>query len=143
MGMDKRALWSKIFVAVALILTVRGWVPLLGWYIDKETSLTVGLISGTNFLILGNILAVIGAILSKSSRRKLVLWGVGGITAGTAFGIARVTFAASTGKELPVPPIIISAGILTFNLFQILVIIGAILILLEPRRPASPPSPGS
>ena len=141
--MSKRALWSKILVAVALILTVRGWVPFLGWYIDKETSLTVGVVSGANYLMLGNILAFIGAILNKSSRRKLVLWGVGGIAAGTAFGIARVTFAALTDKELPVPPIIISAGIVSFNLFQILVIIGAILILLEPRHAASPPSPGS
>ena len=141
--MGKRLLWSKILVAVALIFTVRGLIPIWGWYINKEAGLTVGLGSGATFLILGNILAFIGAILSKSSRRRLVLWGVGGTAAGTAFGIARVTFSAFTDKDLPVPPIIISAVTFSFNLVQIVIIIGAILLLLELKRPATLPDPNS
>ncbi len=141
--MDKRSLWSKIFVAVASILTVRGLVPLWGWYIHREASLPVGLSSGVTFLLLGNILALIGAILSKSSRRKLLLWGVGGAAAGMALGIARVTFSAFTDKDLPVPPIIGNAVAVSFNLVQIVLIIGAILLLLEPKRPATLPSQNS
>jgi hypothetical protein len=140
--MDRRMLWSKILVAIALILMVRGWVPILDLIINK-TSLTVGHGSAASFLLLGNILAFIGAILSKSSLRKLVLWGEGGIAAGIAFGIARVTYAAFTDRELPVPPIFISAVTFSYHLVQLVIIVGAILIVLERKRSTPPLSPSS
>lgn len=140
--MDKRALWSKILVAVALILMVRGWVPILDLILNK-TDLTVAHGSAAGFLLLGNIIAFVGAILSKSSRRKLVLWGEGGVAAGMAFGVAKVMFAASTDKELPVPPIITSAVTFSFHFAQLVIIVGAILVLLERKRSTPPPNPGS
>jgi hypothetical protein len=134
MVMNMSALWSKILIAVAVMLTVGGWILILG----------LGLWSiGVNFVISGNILAVVGAVLSRSSRRKLVLWGAGGTAIGTALGIARVTYTAWTDREPPVPPVIF--GVLAFaaKLLQVLIVAGAIYILLEPKRSAPHPSPNS
>ena len=90
MGMQKRTLWLKILLAVVLMCR-RGWLLILG----------VGLKLRFVEFVLGTLLAFAGAILSKSSRRKLLLWGAVGTAAGMALGIARVSFTGLTDKEPP------------------------------------------
>ena len=77
-GFLKRALWSKILATVALTLIAVGWGLITA----------VGLRLGYGFLLLfGIVLAAAGAFLSRSSSRKLVLWGAGGTAAAMTQGL--------------------------------------------------------
>ena len=70
--MDKRPLWSKIIGIVALMLMVVGFGLIMGGGRRLEHG---------GLLVFGIILAAVGAIISESSSRKLVLWGAGGTAA--------------------------------------------------------------
>jgi hypothetical protein len=132
MGMDKRALWSKILATVALMLMAVGFVLIT----------VVGRRAGFwALMVLGFIVAAAGAILSKSSSRKLVLWGAGGTAATMAFGIVAGVISGLRGKiETPdLHPVIIAIIVLVGTLGQITIVVGIIGILLEEKRPASPP----
>ncbi|MCJ7486158.1 MAG: hypothetical protein MUQ25_08350 [Candidatus Aminicenantes bacterium] len=122
--MDKRALWSRILVIIGLLFII-----LTYWYGDFE--------------ILGVIAATLGAILSKSPRRKILLWGAGivgvavvgmfifaiilGITGTTE--ITTMEFAQAIPKFLGIPLVL---GV-------IIIAIGAMAILTDKKRPVSPP----
>lgn len=130
--MDKRALWSKILATVALMLMVVGFGLLTAG----------GRRLGYGFLLLfGIILAAASAIIGKNSSRKLVLWGAGGTAAAMAPGIVAGVISVLRGKiETPDPhPVIIVFIVLVGALSQIAIVVGIIGILLEEKRPASPP----
>ena len=120
--MDKLAYWSRILVIIGLALIVIGIV------------VRVPVLSGI-------IVATVGAILSKSPRRKILLWGAGifaaGMTAGLIFGIIY----AMTGKTgTPSLPKLIDIP----SFFGVIITaIGAVAILTDRRRPAAPSNPGS
>jgi hypothetical protein len=122
MGMDKRALWSRILVIIGLMLMGIGYrYPVL--------------------ILPGIMVATVGAILSKSPRRKILLWGAGIVAAGLAAGFIFGIIVGMTGKtRIPSLPIFI--GIPSF-FGVIITAIGAIAILTDKKQPASPSSPGS
>jgi hypothetical protein len=122
--MDKSALWSRILGVVALILIV--------------LSLLAG--PGTSYLmLLGNILAAACAILSRRSSRKLVLWGAGVYAVTIIPWLAMVLISESRGMWPVVPPIFISITFIVRILSLIAIVVGTIGILLQGKRPASPP----
>jgi hypothetical protein len=133
MGMDKRALWSKVFAAVALALMAVGWVliTLVGHRLGYGT-----------LLVFGIVLATTGAFFSESSSRKLVLWGAGGTAAAMAPGFALGIISGLEGKAPFVHPIFIAIIVIMGGLSQIAIVVGTIGILLEEKRPASPPVSG-
>ena len=131
-GILKRALWSKILVVVALMLMAVGFVLI------TAGGRTAGLWALTVF---GIIAAVAGAILSKSSSRKIILWGAGGTVAAMAPGAILGLISGLRGKlETPdLHPVNIAIIVLVGTLSQIAIVGGVIGILLEKKRPASPP----
>ncbi len=98
------------------------------------------------FEIPGIIIATVGAILNKSPRRKILLWGAGIVAAASValfiFGMTYMTgkskitvmeFTHAVPKYIVIP----------FLLGLVIIIIGGIAILTDKKRPASPPSPSS
>jgi hypothetical protein len=134
MGMDKRALWSRILGIVALILIVVGLVLIS----------SVGRRLEFGFLVLlGIILAAAGAFLSRSSGRKLVLWGAGVYVATWVPPIAGVVVSALKGGEPPAePPALITITVLA-GFLSLLAIVGGTTKILLGKQPAAPPNPGS
>jgi hypothetical protein len=126
MGMDKRALWSRILVIIGLMFIALTY-------------------SYGAFEIPGIIVATVGAILSKSPRRKILLWGAGIVAAAFAamliwaiiYGMSGKTRITETDLMHAVPKFI---GV-PFVLGIVIIAIGAIAILMDKRRtgPASPP----
>jgi len=128
--MDKRALWSKILAIVALLLMVVGF----GLIMVVGRRLEYGAL-----LLFGIILAAAGAIISESSSRKLVLWGAGGTAAAMTPAFVLGLISGLKGKEPFVHPIFIAIVVIFGCLSQIAIVVGTIGVLLEERRPASPP----
>lgn len=126
--MDKRALWSRILVIIGLM------------FIALTYSYGV-------FEIPGIIIATVGAILSNNPRRKILLWGSGIVATGFAamfifaiiYGMSGKTGITVTELEHAIPKFI---GI-PFVLGIVIIAIGAIAILTDKKRPATPSSPGS
>jgi ABC-type iron transport system FetAB permease component len=133
-GMDKRALWSRILGIVALMLIVVGFVLIS----------SVGRRLEFGFLVLlGIILAAAGAFLSRSSGRKLVLWGAGVYVATWVPPIAGVVMSALKGGEPPAePPALISITVLA-GFLSLLAIVGGTIKILLGKQPTAPPTPGS
>ena len=130
-GFLKRALWSKNLGIIALVLIVVGFGLITG----------VGRRLEYGFLVLlGIILAAAGAFLSRSSSRKLVLWGAGIYAATWIPAFAVGVISTLRGGEKPVePPILITITVIAGILSLIAIVVGTIGILLEEKRPASPP----
>jgi hypothetical protein len=135
MGMAKRALWSRILGIIALILIVVGYSLISGGGRRLEYG---------SLMLLGIILAATGAFLSRSSGRKLVLWGAGVYAATWIPALAGGVISALKGGEPPVvPPIIITITVIAGILSLLAIVVGTIGILLGEKQPAPPPSPGS
>jgi hypothetical protein len=131
MGMDKRALWSRILGIIALVLIVVG----CGLILNVGRRLEYG-----SLMLLGIILAAAGAFLSRGSSRKLVLWGTGVYAATWIPAFAVGVISAFKGGEKPVePPILITITVIAGISSLIAIVVGTIGILLEEKRPASPP----
>jgi len=128
--MDKRSLWSKIIGIVALMLMVVGFGLIMGGGRRLEYG---------GLLLFGIILAAACAIISESSSRKLVLWGAGVYAATWIPTFAVGVISGLKGKELFVHPIFIAIIVIIGSLSQIAIVVGTIGILLEKKRPASPP----
>ena len=122
--MDKRALWSRILVIIGLMFIALTY-------------------SYGAFEIPGIIAATVGAILSKSPHRKILLWGSGLAAAafaalliwGFIYAMTSKTRITAQGYALAVPKLI---GI-PLVLGVVIIAFGAIAILTDKRRPASPP----
>ncbi len=122
--MDKRALWSRILVIIGLMFIAL--TPSVG-----------------GFEFPGIIITTVGAILSTSRRRKIVLWAAGIVaTAFAAMCIWAITYLrgktgiTAAGLAHAVPKFI---GIpLVLGVWVIA--IGAMAILTDKKRPALPPT---
>ncbi len=128
--MEKRALWSKILVAVALMLMTVGFLLITAGGRRLEYG---------SLVLIGIILAAAGSFLSKSSSRKLVLWGAG-VYAATwipAFAVGVIS-ALKSGEKPVEPPILITITVIAGILSLLAIVGGTIGILLEEKRPASP-----
>ncbi len=87
--MDKRALWSRILVIIGLMFIALTY-------------------SYGAFEIPGIIVATVGAILSKSPRRKILFWGAGIVAAGLAAGfIFGIIYGMTHKTGIPSLPIFI------------------------------------
>ena len=124
--MDKRALWSKIIGIVALMLMVVGFGLIMGGGRRLEHG---------GLLVFGIILAAVGAIISESSSRKLVLWGAGGTAASMIPGLISGLINGLRGNvETPDPhPIIMAIIVLVGFLSQAAIVFGTIGIILRER----------
>jgi len=130
-GFLKRALWSRNLGIIALVLIVVGY----GLITSGGRRLEYG-----SLMLLGIILAAAGAFLSRSSSRKLVLWGAGVYAATWIPPFAVGVISALRGGEKPVePPILITITVIAGILSLIAIVVGTIGILLEEKRSASPP----
>ncbi len=128
--MDKRARWSKIIGIVALIFMVVGFGLIMGGGRRLEYG---------SLVLLGIILAAAGAFLSRSSSRKLVLWGAGVYAATWIPAFAVGVISALKAGEKPVePPILITLTVIAGILSLLTIVGGTIGILQEEKRPASP-----
>ena len=135
-AIQQRGLWSKILGAVALPLMVVGFGLIMGGGRRLEYG---------GLVVLGIMLAAAGAIMSESSSRKLVLWGVGGTAAAMAPGLISGLMLGLKGVRVETfdpHPIIIVIIIIVGLLSQIAIIVGTFGILLEGKRPGSPPMGG-